>query len=105
MRRNDRFPNPAIAVSNYSSREWLALAANMRLHAELRVLLPNVETDGVGFEPTSDFRRCRFSRPVHSTALPPILATAPCAADAEWPILTCFHRRPDEGFDGLSAVS
>ena len=28
--------------------------------------------DGVGFEPTSDLRRCRFSRPVYSTALPPI---------------------------------
>ena len=34
------------------------------------------QTDGVGFEPTSDFRRCRFSRPVHSTALPPIQTAA-----------------------------
>jgi hypothetical protein len=28
--------------------------------------------DGVGFEPTMGFHPCRFSRPVHSTALPPI---------------------------------
>ena len=28
--------------------------------------------DGVGFEPTKGFHPCRFSRPVHSTALPPI---------------------------------
>ena len=33
---------------------------------------PFRKVDGVGFEPTNDFRRCRFSRPVHSTALPPI---------------------------------
>ena len=63
------------------------------------------KADGVGFEPTSDFRRCRFSRPVHSTALPPIRAATPCAADVADPILTCFLRRPDAGFDGLSAVS
>jgi hypothetical protein len=30
--------------------------------------------EGVGFEPTSDFRRCRFSRPVPSTARPPLQA-------------------------------
>ena len=34
------------------------------------------KADGVGFEPTSRFRDCRFSRPVHSTALPPILNAA-----------------------------
>jgi hypothetical protein len=28
--------------------------------------------EGVGFEPTSDLRRCRFSRPVPSTARPPL---------------------------------
>ena len=27
--------------------------------------------EGVGFEPTRGLRPCRFSRPVHSTALPP----------------------------------
>ena len=27
--------------------------------------------EGVGFEPTRDLRLCRFSRPVHLTALPP----------------------------------
>ena len=27
--------------------------------------------EGVGFEPTRDSHLCRFSRPVHSTALPP----------------------------------
>ena len=35
--------------------------------------------DGVGFEPTSRLRGCRFSRPVYSTALPPIRASeVPC---------------------------
>jgi hypothetical protein len=29
--------------------------------------------EGVGFEPTSDVSRCRFSRPVPSTARPPLL--------------------------------
>jgi hypothetical protein len=33
--------------------------------------------EGVGFEPTNDFRRCRFSRPVPSTARPPLRARAP----------------------------
>ncbi len=28
--------------------------------------------EGVGFEPTNDSRRCRFSRPVRSTSLPPL---------------------------------
>ena len=37
---------------------------------------PFQKADGVGFEPTNDFRRCRFSRPVHSTALPPIPTAA-----------------------------
>ena len=39
---------------------------------ETRCVFSLKKADGVGFEPTSDFRRCRFSRPVHSTALPPI---------------------------------
>jgi len=30
-----------------------------------------VMAEGVGFEPTRNLRSCRFSRPVHSTALPP----------------------------------
>ena len=30
--------------------------------------------EGVGFEPTSDFHRCRFSRPVPSTTRPPLRA-------------------------------
>src|ERR1700753_2660371 len=29
-------------------------------------------TEGGGFEPPMDSRPCRFSRPVHSTALPPL---------------------------------
>ena len=41
-------------------------------YASLCRCLRNAATDGVGFEPTSRFRDCRFSRPVHSTALPPI---------------------------------
>ena len=31
--------------------------------------------EGVGFEPTKEFNPCRFSRPVHSTALPPLRRT------------------------------
>ena len=31
--------------------------------------------DGVGFEPTKGFHPCRFSRPVLSTAQPPIRLT------------------------------
>jgi hypothetical protein len=31
--------------------------------------------EGVGFEPTKGFHPCRFSRPVHSTALPPLRKT------------------------------
>jgi hypothetical protein len=34
--------------------------------------MPDSMAEGVGFEPTSDFRRCRFSRPVPSTARPPL---------------------------------
>jgi hypothetical protein len=30
------------------------------------------ETEGAGFEPANGLRRLRFSRPVHSTALPPL---------------------------------
>jgi|GEM_PF-3972372 hypothetical protein len=44
----------------------------MPLPAAARRNMPNAEADGVGFEPTSRFRDCRFSRPVHSTALPPV---------------------------------
>src|SRR5215469_6777503 len=33
---------------------------------------PNTLADGVGFEPTRPLRACRFSRPVLSTAQPPI---------------------------------
>jgi hypothetical protein len=29
--------------------------------------MPDSVAEGVGFEPTSDFRRCRFSKPVPST--------------------------------------
>ena len=43
---------------------------------ETRCVFSPKKTDGVGFEPTNDFRRCRFSRPVHSTALPPIQTAA-----------------------------
>jgi hypothetical protein len=38
--------------------------------------MPDSMAEGVGFEPTSDFRRCRFSRPVPSTARPPLHARA-----------------------------
>ena len=33
---------------------------------------PHFEAEGEGFEPSKDSRPCRFSRPVHSTTLPPL---------------------------------
>ncbi len=42
----------------------------------LQLLTENDLADGVGFEPTSRFHGCRFSRPVYSTALPPIRVAA-----------------------------
>ncbi len=44
--------------------------------APSRMLLDSCLAEGVGFEPTSHFRDCRFSRPVHSTALPPLRGKA-----------------------------
>ena len=41
------------------------------------------QTDGVGFEPTRRFHVCRFSRPVHSTALPPIQIQRTTTASAD----------------------
>src|SRR3990167_1228320 len=43
--------------------------------AEEKVLDESIKkmADGVGFEPTRRFHVCRFSRPVPSTARPPIL--------------------------------
>jgi hypothetical protein len=35
-------------------------------------LTNRVRAEGAGFEPANDLRRLRFSRPVHSTALPPL---------------------------------
>lgn len=46
-------------------------------------------TDGVGFEPTEGISPRRFSRPLHSTALPPILELAGHSGRAEV-ILACF---------------
>src|SRR5215469_5830785 len=37
-----------------------------------RTLANRHMAEGVGFEPTSDISRCRFSRPVPSTARPPL---------------------------------
>ena len=43
---------------------------------ELKLIKDDVENksmaEEVGFEPTMGFHPCRFSRPVHSTALPPL---------------------------------
>src|SRR5437868_13346602 len=39
--------------------------------------------EGVGFEPTSDVSRCRFSRPVPSTARPP-LRSSPFHSIRSW---------------------
>src|SRR6266436_2582432 len=39
-----------------------------------RCVSSNYLADGVGFEPTRPLRTCRFSRPVPSTARPPIHA-------------------------------
>ena len=76
----------AAAPSSTETHDWSQLVtaeAVMRLHAELCGNVRNTQTDGVGFEPTSRFRDCRFSRPVHSTALPPIQIqrTTTAAAD------------------------
>ncbi len=38
-----------------------------------RPVSQNVETERVGFEPTRNLRPCRFSRPVQSATLPPLL--------------------------------
>ena len=43
--------------------------------------------DGVGFEPTMGLHPCRFSRPVHSTALPSLRI---CNRDALWAETTHF---------------
>ncbi len=50
--------------------------------------------EGVGFEPTRDSRLCRFSRPVHSTTLPPFHYTVTLAAIAGEPSLDEAARRP-----------
>ena len=46
---------------------WLVVSNPDRATLEL--------AERVGFEPTSPVRGCRFSRPVHSTALPPLPRT------------------------------
>src|SRR5437899_2713411 len=33
---------------------------------------PWFSAEGAGFEPANELPRCRFSRPMHSTALPPL---------------------------------
>jgi integrase len=76
----------AAAPSSTETHDWSQLVtaeAVMRLHAELCGNVRNTQTDGVGFEPTSRFRDCRFSRPVHSTALPPIQIQRTTTASAD----------------------
>ena len=76
----------AAAPSSTETHDWSQLVtaeAVMRLHAELCGNVRNTQTDGVGFEPTSRFRDCRFSRPVHSTALPPIQTQRKATACAD----------------------
>lgn len=46
-------------------------------------LLKNNMADGVGFEPTKELPPCRFSRPVPSTARPPIRYMLYCITKAE----------------------
>ena len=40
--------------------------------AKLHPVAPNCTAEGEGFEPSTAFRRCRFSRPVQSATLPPL---------------------------------
>gem|GEM_PF-5103492 len=67
-----------------------ASADLMRLHADTCRNLQHAQTDGVGFEPTSRFRDCRFSRPVHSTALPPIQTRSQTNHDLVQNLTTVF---------------
>jgi integrase len=60
----------------HDSSYLVTAQAVMQWHAALCGNVQNPKTDGVGFEPTSRFHDCRFSRPVHSTTLPPVQVTA-----------------------------
>ena len=59
-KRTDRFEPDGLAVLAHSDR-----------HSHISWTTSDL-AEGVGFEPTSDFRRCRFSRPVPSTTRPPL---------------------------------
>ena len=59
--------------------DW-RISAKRAFFRQRRKGIPKIKdsvAEGVGFEPTSDFRRCRFSRPVPSTARPPLQAIKP----------------------------
>jgi hypothetical protein len=71
-----------VAVANGEVRIMISKGDLLRTLAAasgLRPATPGVRSsvlvaEGVGFEPTSDLRRCRFSRPVPSTTRPPLQA-------------------------------
>ncbi len=44
----------------------------------------NSMAEGEGFEPSMGANPCRFSRPVHSTALPPLRERDSCASYTTW---------------------
>ena len=71
-----RVGGPTLAERNPLHPPVFRPAIRAASHGVSLRFLPETKTDGVGFEPTNDFRRCRFSRPVHSTALPPIQTAA-----------------------------
>ncbi len=51
---------------------------------------PSTDAEGGGFEPTEALRLQRFSRPPHSTALPPL------RGNKDGPLLILAHRRRAE---------
>jgi hypothetical protein len=65
-----RYSGPLIAILLFAAALW-ALHRELAGHnlGDIGVL-----ADGVGFEPTRGANPCRFSRPVPSTARPPIRA-------------------------------
>ena len=49
------------------------------ISAHVRYIEQDAVADRVGFEPTKGLHPCRFSRPVHSAALPPVRIAAVAA--------------------------
>jgi hypothetical protein len=65
------FPQLTLPLS-MASRVHRTAPDRVELSCHRKPKKNNVLADGVGFEPTRPLRACRFSRPVPSTARPPI---------------------------------